>query len=79
VTVYDHGEAGLDRLYMAMELVSGRTLTAALHRSGPMPAERIVRLARQMAEALAHAHRVGLIHRDVKPGNVMITDEGSEN
>jgi len=72
---YDVGVAG-DYTYFAMELVEGPSLGAILkqHRFGP---EEAVDIVRQIASALGHAHRHGIIHRDVKPGNILLTKDGT--
>jgi len=59
-------------LYMVLELLEGRTVGAELTDDGPMAPRRAVRVARQVCDALAAAHRVGFIHRDLKPDNVML-------
>jgi eukaryotic-like serine/threonine-protein kinase len=70
-TLHDVGrEDGKD--YLVMEYVDGRTL------KGPMPVEDALRLAVQIADALDHAHRRGIIHRDIKPGNVLVTKSGAK-
>jgi serine/threonine protein kinase len=75
VTVFDCGEdAGME--FIVMELVEGETLSARLRRGGPMPPEQVVSVGAAIASALAEAHARGVVHRDVKPGNVMLTDEG---
>jgi serine/threonine protein kinase len=58
--------------YLVMEFIPGETLQSRLDRTGPLEAPEIVRLGRQIAEGLAAAHATGLIHRDIKPGNVLI-------
>jgi serine/threonine-protein kinase len=79
--VYDHGETALPDgsvvTYLVLELVEGRTLAARLI-DGPLPWPEAARIAGQVASALAAAHRVGLVHRDVKPANVMLTDAGAK-
>ncbi|HXY38114.1 MAG TPA: serine/threonine-protein kinase, partial [Vicinamibacteria bacterium] len=77
--VYEIGEAELDGRathYIAMEHVRGRTL-AELLREGKMSAAALLPIARQVAEALADAHEHGIVHRDVKPGNVMVGERGA--
>ena len=76
--VYDVGETeheGRTAGYVAMEYVKGRTL-AQLLEGGRMGAATILPVARQVAEALADAHEHGVVHRDVKPGNVMVNERG---
>ena len=61
--------------FMVMELLEGETLAARIER-GPIAVDSAVALARQIADALDRAHRAGVTHRDVKPGNIMITRDG---
>ncbi|WP_435125584.1 protein kinase domain-containing protein [Micromonospora tulbaghiae] len=79
--VYDYGEAtlagGTMVPYLVMELVEGRNLADRLT-AGPLAWPDAVRMAGQVAAALAAAHRIGVVHRDIKPGNVMLTDTGAK-
>ena len=72
--ILDVEEAG-GRLYLVLEYLDGESLAARLGR-GPMAVEEALRTGRRIAEALASAHRRGVIHRDLKPGNVQITTDG---
>jgi len=74
VSVYDVGVDG-DRGYIVSEYIEGQTLGELLDR-GPLEPARAARLAEQVAGALAHAHGLGLVHRDLKPGNVLIDRQG---
>jgi beta-lactam-binding protein with PASTA domain/tRNA A-37 threonylcarbamoyl transferase component Bud32 len=80
VAVYDTGE---DRTstgatpYIVMEYVEGETLRDVLRREGRLPPERAMSLAADICAALDFSHRNGIVHRDVKPGNVMITPQGT--
>jgi tetratricopeptide (TPR) repeat protein len=73
VTVFEAGQAEHGH-FMAMELVRGRTLRPLVGQPAPVP--RVSSLVRQVAEALAVAHEAGLVHRDVKPENIMVRDDG---
>ncbi|WDZ82476.1 protein kinase domain-containing protein [Micromonospora cathayae] len=79
--VYDYGEAtlpgGMVVPYLVMELVAGENLADRLTR-GPLAWPDAVRSGGQIAAALAAAHRIGVVHRDVKPGNVLLTDTGAK-
>ena len=75
-TLFDVGREGVTA-YLVMELVDGETLAARLER-GPLPQQEVLRLGGQIADALARAHRAGVIHRDLKPGNVMLTKSGAK-
>lgn len=80
VSVYDLGQAGDGTLYIAMELVEGRSLKEEVTASGPMQPGRIAHLLTQVASALGVAHRHGIVHRDLKPQNLMISraEDGAE-
>ncbi|MCZ6651144.1 MAG: protein kinase [Acidobacteria bacterium] len=68
-------EEGLD--YLVMEYLQGESLAARLQR-GPLPPGELLGLAVQVADALDSAHRAGLVHRDLKPGNIMVTPSGAK-
>ena len=74
VTTFDYGEQdGL--AYLAMELLEGTDLRSRLMEEA-LPAAEAVEIARQVAEGLAYAHERGVVHRDIKPGNIMLNDQG---
>ncbi|WP_433721754.1 serine/threonine-protein kinase [Actinoplanes sp. CA-051413] len=78
--VYDFGECdehGVPIPYVVMELIHGSTLHQRM-KAGPVPPGQIFRICGQVAAALAAAHADGLVHRDIKPGNVMVTEEGAK-
>src|SRR5207245_8602961 len=70
--LYDVGDN-----YLVMELLEGETLAEKLTR-GPLPLDQVLRYGIEIAEALEKAHRAGVVHRDLKPGNVMITKSGAK-
>ena len=76
VRVQDYGRAADGTLYYAMELVAGVDLEDLVERDGPLDPDRVVRILRQLCDALDDAHWRGLVHRDLKPGNVMVTERG---
>ena len=75
-TVYELLEDD-DRLVMVMELVRGQTLQSILDEVGVFSPRRAAELCMQALAALSHAHAAGVVHRDLKPGNLMITESGS--
>jgi tRNA A-37 threonylcarbamoyl transferase component Bud32 len=76
VTAFDAGQAG-ERHFLAMELVQGQSLADLLRRDGPLSVAEACRIVREAALGLAHAHQSGLIHRDIKPHNLMRTADGT--
>ena len=77
VQLYDFGVAEDGRLYYVMELLDGLDLETLVRQYGPLPAERVVHLLRQVCSALADAHGNGLVHRDIKPANVVVSRAGT--
>jgi serine/threonine-protein kinase len=75
VNVYDVGREG-DVHYLVMEFVDGEDLKSVLKREGSLTPSRVVTIARQICDALEHAHHHKIIHRDVKPHNILITNNG---
>jgi hypothetical protein len=76
VQVYDQGRSEDGRYYIAMEHVAGGTLKDRIDRTGPLDPGEAARLASQIAEALGAAHERGMVHRDIKPQNVLLDDAG---
>jgi serine/threonine-protein kinase len=77
VVVHDVGrDPASGALFMALELLRGRTLQAVLGEEGPRPWREALRLVERVAEGLHHAHEHGIVHRDVKPANIMVLASG---
>ena len=76
VNIYDVGREG-NIHYIVMELIEGRTLSDYIKEQGAMPYPKVIALSKQIAAALSFAHKNHIIHRDVKPHNVMITPNGT--
>lgn len=74
VGIYDIGEEqGMP--YIAMEHVQGRTLSEIMAEQGPFDIENVIKIVSQLSSALDYAHRKEIVHRDIKPGNIMIDDD----
>jgi eukaryotic-like serine/threonine-protein kinase len=76
VALYDTGEQG-DVAYIVMELVNGPNLRDAIGRHGPMPPSRAARLSLEVSAALDYAHQAGVCHGSLKPGNILLADDGT--
>ncbi|MFO0808948.1 MAG: serine/threonine-protein kinase [Gemmataceae bacterium] len=78
VRVYDYGRADDGSFYLVMEYLDGPTLEDLVREGGPLSPARAVHLLRQVCGALAEAHAAGLVHRDLKPGNVIVASLGGQ-
>jgi serine/threonine protein kinase len=76
VTIYDIGEDH-GQPFIAMEFVDGESMAEIIHRKAPLTVAQRLQMIIELCAGLGHAHRVGIIHRDIKPGNMMITIEGT--
>ena len=73
VTILDFDQSEDGAVFIVMEYIDGIKLGDIIRRDGPLPIDRVIRLGSQIAEGLSAAHRAGVIHRDIKPDNIMIT------
>jgi serine/threonine-protein kinase len=78
VRVYDYGRAEDGSFFYVMEYLDGPTLEELVRRGGPLTPGRVVYLLRQVCGALAEAHAAGLVHRDLKPGNIIVASLGGQ-
>ena len=78
VRVYDYGVTDDGLCYYVMELLNGENLASLAEHDAPLPPARAVHLVAQAARALAEAHTRGIVHRDVKPENILVTNAGGE-
>lgn len=76
VNIYDTGIED-DIYYIVMELVKGETLKNYIKRKGKLSEQEAVKISKQVAEALKHAHTNNIVHRDIKPHNILITEDGT--
>jgi len=76
VQVFDYGQASDGTVFYAMEYLTGLSLEELVRARGPLPPARVIFVLRQLCGALAEAHAIGLIHRDVKPSNVILCSRG---
>jgi serine/threonine-protein kinase len=76
VQVYDYGRTADGTFYYAMEYLPGLTLEQLVRQNGAISPERTVHFLKQICGALSEAHKAGLIHRDIKPGNILICERG---
>ncbi len=76
VEIFDYGSTEDGTFYYVMELLPGMSLKELVERDGPLPPGRVIYLLRQACDALAEAHAAGLVHRDIKPGNVFAAQRG---
>ena len=72
--VHDFGRTGDDKLFLVMELLDGVELSRVIHQMGPLPIPRVINITNQILKALTHAHRHNVVHRDLKPGNLFLTN-----
>src|SRR6185369_14573814 len=75
VSVYDYGQDPSGP-FIVMELIDGEDLASILRRTGPLPPRQAARIAAEVARALAAAHAAGIIHRDMKPANILVSTDG---
>ena len=78
VTIFDYGQEGDDLYYIAMEYIEGRTLHRTLREEGPFNEARVALISSQICRSLREAHGLGVVHRDLKPGNILLTDRADE-
>lgn len=79
VVIYDYGRTPEGVVYYAMEFLEGLNLGELIKQYGPLPEERVVYLLRQVCGSLGEAHALGMVHRDVKPANIILTLRGGQH
>jgi serine/threonine protein kinase len=75
ITVFDVGETDDGQPYMAMEYLRGETLSQIIRNKSPLPLARKMRIMSQVSDGLDYAHRGGVVHRDIKPPNIMVGND----
>ena len=78
IAIYDFGRTEDNTFFYVMEYLPGLSLAELIQEHGPLPAGRVIYLMRQACRALAEAHGEGMVHRDLKPGNLFVTERGGE-
>ena len=76
IEIFDYGSTSDGTFYYVMEYLPGLSLAELVERHGPLPPERVIHLIEQTCDALSEAHSAGLIHRDIKPGNIFAAQRG---
>jgi len=79
VTIFDYGETADGSCFIAMEYLQGRTLSEEMKRNGRLSPERAIHIAKQVSRALREAHTLGVVHRDMKPGNVFLLKKDDDD
>lgn len=77
VHIYDVGEDEAQRPYIVMEFAEGRELKVVIRESAPLPVNQALRIARDICTGVGHAHRAGIVHCDLKPQNILVSDKGN--
>jgi serine/threonine-protein kinase len=78
VTIFDYGEMSGGMCFIAMEYLQGRSLSDELKKNGRLAPERAIHIAKQVSRALREAHTLGVVHRDMKPGNVFLVEKDDD-
>jgi serine/threonine-protein kinase len=79
IEIFDYGRTADGTFYYVMEYLPGMSIADLVERHGPLPPERVVYLLEQTCDALGEAHALGLIHRDIKPGNIFAAERGGHH